>query len=106
MAERRRAGRVEAATRRELRGFGPEAARSVLAELALTMARAIDAQADRVLEGTPAQLSALAKAQQELRVTLGQLREVSSGNGDDDREDGFSVPDWDDGAAVRDAAQP
>lgn len=97
-------GRVEAAVRAELDVFGGAAAASALAEMALVMARVMDAFAGRAIDGTPAEMSALAKAHQELRVTLGEIRKVAAGDGDGGEDSaGLSTPVWADGAAVRDA---
>lgn len=90
MATRKRAGRVELAVRRDLKALGEIHGGSALAELALVLARAVDG----VPSGGP--LTTVAKLVGELRVTLGQLREVSSRDGDSEEEgDGMSTPVWD-----------
>ena len=75
-AARRRIGTVERAVRAEIRDLGKKSAARSLGELCLVLAKAVDAQGDDGAGSTTAKLV------QELRVTLGQLREVSSGGGD------------------------
>lgn len=105
VADDREPGRVEAAVGRDLQVLGAAVDGTALAEMALVMARAMDAFSSRALDGTPAEMSALAKAHQELRVTLGVLREVAArvGDGGEDAAE-LSTPVWSDGAAARDAA--
>jgi hypothetical protein len=84
---RKRAGKLELAVRRDLRDIGDlPSGGHALAEIAAIIARAIDAE-----EGP---LTARAKLAQELRVTLGQLREVARDGfaGDEDGEP--STPVW------------
>lgn len=88
--KRTRAGRLELAVKRDVRAIGklPDGGHA-LAEIALILARAIDDPA--------APLTVKAKLAQELRVTMGQLREVardsSDGVGDPAGESGSPV--WD-----------
>ncbi len=90
-------GRVEMAALRDLQAMGAAAQQSTLGELVLVLARAIDTRGD----GSP---SITAKLVAELRVTLGQLREVTrDGDGGEDPAE-LSTPVWDRDAAVRDAA--
>lgn len=67
--------------------------RGTLAQMARTMAHAIDGFAN-VETHTPAQLSALAKAHQELRTILSKLEEEI---GEENEEEGkrMSTPVWD-----------
>lgn len=96
-------GRVEAAVLRELAALGGGYRDSALGEMALVMGRAMDAYTARAMEGTPAEMSALAKAHQELRVTLGVLKEVAArGSGDSADAAHLSTPVWSGGAAARD----
>jgi hypothetical protein len=89
MAERRvRAGRVEAAVRRDLNGMG-EVGKSTLAELALVLSRAIDT---RGMDDGP---STTVKLVAELRVTLNQLREVVRDSGGGGEDEGMPAPAWD-----------
>lgn len=84
-AARRRAGDVERAVRRDLRQLDGEAKsrRATMIELALVLARALDARA--AAEGSPA---VLAKLVQELRAVMGRLMEVK---GDDNDADEFAA---------------
>lgn len=93
-APRRRAGQMERQVRKDLRGMGSldTGVRGSLAQAALILARAIDAYSDQM--GAAAQLSAIAKAIQELRTTLAALMEKT----DDEHPDapaGDSTPVWD-----------
>jgi hypothetical protein len=83
---RKRAGRVELAVRRDLRELG-SAGKTALGELALVLARAIDSR--------PEAMTTVAKLVQELRVTLGQLRELSVRDGDPGEDGGDNTPVWD-----------
>lgn len=92
MAERHRAGRMELTVRRDLRRLGTlnTGVRASLAQAALILARAIDSYAKEAK--TPAELSAIAKAIQELRTTLARLVEASD---DDEGAAGDTTPVWD-----------
>ncbi len=96
-------GRMESAVLGDLRGLGglDTGVQASLAEAALILARAIDSYAKDAK--TPAQLSAVTKAIQELRTTLGRLVELTN----DNRRPaaGDSTPVWSDGTLVRDAAE-
>lgn len=84
----RRAGKLELAVRRDLRDLGTlPAGGHALAEIASIIARAIDAE-----EGP---LTARAKLAQELRVTLGQLREVARDGFVGDPDGQPVTPVWD-----------
>lgn len=82
---------MELAVRRDLRELG-SAGRSAFAELALVLARAIDSRA-----GEAAGVTTTAKLVAELRVTLGQLREMWSrdGSGAAQEGGGDQTPVWD-----------
>lgn len=84
-------GRMEAQVSADLdRMWGMDhGVRGSLAEAARILARAIDSYAAQ--PKTPAELSAIAKAIQELRTTLGRLMEVS----EDDPAAGDTTPVWD-----------
>lgn len=85
---RRRAGKLELAVKRDLRDLGQlPTGGHALAEIALILARAVDAE-----EGP---LTARAKLAQELRVTLGQLREVARDGIAGDPDGQPSTPVWD-----------
>jgi len=85
---RRRAGKLELAVRRDLRDIGDlPSGGHALAEIAAILARAVDAE-----EGP---LTARAKLAQELRVTLGQLREVARDGFAGDEDGQSSTPVWD-----------
>lgn len=95
--KRRRAGRMETSVRQDLRRMGKldTGVKASLAETAVILARAIDSYSGRVdAGGSAAQLSALAKAIQELRSTLRALVEKSD-DADDGDEARMSTPVWD-----------
>jgi hypothetical protein len=74
---------VERAVRADLAELaaGAVPGQATLTEMALRLARVIDGWPS--VAGSAASLSALTKAHQELRMTLGRLLEVSSDDGDD-----------------------
>lgn len=96
-------GRMEVAVRADLDRLGglDTGVQASLAQAALILAGAIDSYA--AAAGTPAQLSAVTRAIQELRTTLGRLVELTNDNRPP--SSGGTVPVWSDGAAVRDAAE-
>lgn len=88
------AGAIEAAVRTELDELNASGA---LAEVARYLARAMDAGGHGSTQS--------ARLAQELRVTLGQLREIARERADDGQADA-STPAWSGSSALRDGAQP
>lgn len=84
-------GRMEAQVSADLERMGglDYGVRGSLAEASRILARAIDSYAAQ--PKTPAELSSIAKAIQELRTTLGRLVEVS----EDEPTAGDTTPVWD-----------
>lgn len=83
---------MELTVRKDLRRLGPmdTGVSASLAEAALILARAVDSYAKEAK--TPAELSAIAKAIQELRTVLAKLVEGSDG---DEPAAGDTTPVWD-----------